>query len=183
MAAVQEIVKSNLADAVTLCIACSIVFRRVEIIKFDVSHHLLDLGIHQSCIDHLLFVLIDLCLAGCPHHSYVDNILLDPRWVCRIILSKPVEGRLHESVNIVDGIVEELDGWCVSSVSNTAVAVDATLGRGLVALAAHLLHGGGTLAAASFVLQATLSRGLVALAAHLLHGGGTLTAASFVLDV
>ena len=76
--------------------------------------------------------MIDLCLAGCPHHAYVDDILLDPLWIFRIILSKPIESLLHESVDIVDGIAEELDGRYMLSVSKAAVAVDSTLGGGLV---------------------------------------------------
>ena len=90
MAAVHEIVKSDLADAVTLCIACSIVFRLVEFIRFVVSYKLLDLSVHESRSDHPLFVLTDLCLACCPYHAYVDALLLDPLGIFRIILSKPI---------------------------------------------------------------------------------------------
>ena len=116
----------------------------MEFIKFDISYKLLALGIHESCIDHPLFVLIDLCLAGCTHQSDVDDILLDPLWILRIILSKPVESHLHESVKVVDGIAEELDGRYMLSVSKAAVAVDSTLGGGLATLDTQLTHNGFT---------------------------------------
>ena len=105
-----------------------------------------------------------------------------------IILSKPVESHLDESVNIVDGIAEELDGRYMLSVLITSVSVDSTLGGGLVTLDTQRTHtggGGGTLVAAPFVLNSELSRGLLTLDTQRTHtggGGGTLVAASCVLS-
>ena len=108
-------------------------------------------------------------------------VLLDPLGIFRTILSKPVERFLHESVKVVDGIAEELDGRHMLGVSKAAVAVDSTLGGGLATLHTQPLVGGGALQAASFVLTTIPGGGLATLDTQLLGGGGTLTAASFVL--
>ena len=68
-------------------------------------------------------------------------------------MSKPIESHLHESVKVVDGIAEELDGRYMSCVLITSVSVDSSLSRGLVTLDTQRLDGGGTLEAASFVLH------------------------------